>query len=163
MSFASRHDTRAQYHHVEDEIEAEQFLQSHDQQQAPVHLATTEEKKRLWWRNAFITGACIAFWYVRCLPIFQISQNSAGFYLQRCYRYIISGCSRPSVMDSHSHSSSLVSICGSSLRALHLWECCYRRIFVPQRSRRWSSMGECKCALHEAMWRDSAVDPLGKK
>ncbi|KIJ50780.1 hypothetical protein M422DRAFT_27304 [Sphaerobolus stellatus SS14] len=29
-----------------------------------VHLATIEEKKRLWWRNAFITAGCIASWFL---------------------------------------------------------------------------------------------------
>lgn len=30
-----------------------------------IHLATVEEKKRLWWKNAFINALFIASWYVR--------------------------------------------------------------------------------------------------
>lgn len=59
MPFATHQDTGNQYRHVEDEPESERFL---EYQQSSVHLATVEEKKRLWWRNALITGACIALW-----------------------------------------------------------------------------------------------------
>ncbi|KAF8524873.1 triose-phosphate transporter family-domain-containing protein [Hysterangium stoloniferum] len=29
-----------------------------------LHLATVKEKKRLWWRNAFITTGCISLWFL---------------------------------------------------------------------------------------------------
>jgi solute carrier family 35, member C2 len=61
MRFAAHQDTDNQHRHVEDEPETERFL-DYDRQPSAVHLATVEEKKRLWWRNALITGACIAFW-----------------------------------------------------------------------------------------------------
>ncbi len=34
---------------------------------AAVHLATVEEKKRRWWRNALINIAFISSWYVSTL------------------------------------------------------------------------------------------------
>jgi solute carrier family 35, member C2 len=72
MPSAAHQGTTNQYRHVEDEPETEEFLEYHDQQQSSVHLATVEEKKRLWWRSALITGACIAFWYVHYLSHFAL-------------------------------------------------------------------------------------------
>ena len=49
--------------HVEDELEDN------------IHVATLEEKKRRWWRNAFINAAFIASWSV-CLVLWNLSHDS---------------------------------------------------------------------------------------
>lgn len=41
----------------EDAVDTEDFRED-------VHLATLEEKKRRWWRNALINLLCIGSWYV---------------------------------------------------------------------------------------------------
>jgi solute carrier family 35, member C2 len=59
---------------------------SHDH----VHLATVEEKKRRWWRNAFINVAFIASWYVsdhRQMMVLQAYFASA-MTLLTCDRYL---------------------------------------------------------------------------
>jgi hypothetical protein len=41
----------------------------YDDYDRDIHLATTTEKKRLWWSTIFITGLFVASWYV-LLPTF---------------------------------------------------------------------------------------------
>ncbi|KAF8585781.1 triose phosphate transporter [Ramaria rubella] len=67
MTSTARQDRRGQYQDVNEEIESLSFLRHHEHgphdPQEALHLATVEEKKRLWWKNALITGACIALWF----------------------------------------------------------------------------------------------------
>lgn len=66
--------------------------------QQNVHIATVEEKKRLWWRNAFINALFIAGW--SAFPLGSISRNVPselsclllGSASLRCCQYTTNGC-----------------------------------------------------------------------
>lgn len=76
MSSIAPHD-RDQYQHVateqgtDDPHDPSAYRDAERQARlSRVHLATVQEKKRLWWRNALITSGCIASWYVS-FPFWQ--------------------------------------------------------------------------------------------
>lgn len=82
--------------------------------QASIHLATVEEKKRLWWRNAFITSGCIASWYTSLMstasnfsPCPKVLLRNATFVIQQMdvftgsFQFPISSvCNRCTCVDS---------------------------------------------------------------
>lgn len=61
----------AQTHQEYDVEDPDVFRTSHEpigvppQEAYSIHLASVAEKKRLWWRNAFINAFFIACWYVK--------------------------------------------------------------------------------------------------
>ena len=72
-----------------------------DPADAAIHLASLAEKKRLWWRNAFINTIFIALWWVILLN----SQSEGGLHLISGFsslcscQYTINGCSLPNTLD----------------------------------------------------------------
>ena len=64
MPSTSTRDHRDQYQHVNEVIENQELVDDPESDGPALHLASVAEKKRLWWRNALITGACIALWLV---------------------------------------------------------------------------------------------------
>src|SRR6266540_89182 len=86
----------------------ESFVQPYDDLDGTgIHLASLAEKKRLWWRNAFINTIFIASWCVLLLRI----QSEKGFYLTSGFsspcscQYTINGCSLPNTSDFLHHYS----------------------------------------------------------
>lgn len=91
---------------------------------ANVHLATLEEKKRRWWRNAFINTMFIASWCERVLnaswAMFHVFVSFiSGSSLPLYCRCTTSGCSRRNTSVSHSRCLSQQCTCSFSLRSLH--------------------------------------------
>lgn len=85
---------------------------------AGIHFASIDEKKRLWWKNAFITAGCIASWYVMsgsvlCRRLVR-AEHELGFSLLRFCPCITNGCSTQTVSGFPFHSSLLACTCGFS-------------------------------------------------
>jgi hypothetical protein len=57
---ASQNDDRDQYQHGTSDPEVDAFADYDESRR--LHLATVEQKKRLWRRNAFITSGFIGLW-----------------------------------------------------------------------------------------------------
>ena len=64
-----------------------------------IHLASLTEKKRLWWRNAFINTVFIASWYVLSYYVDKADAIFIGFSLLCSYRSITSGCFPRNISD----------------------------------------------------------------
>lgn len=83
------------------------------------HIASIEERKRLWWRNALINLLFIGSWCVAghlCAWALGLTRVS-GSVLQHCYPCITNGCSRPNTMDSRRLFLSQPCICLCSSRS----------------------------------------------